>query len=213
MSAGCYLTIMEETFTHPKTIYIVGPSSTGKTTLCNALAAQLGLSSDMHITEVARKVMREQGFTRADVHSLAMQHAIVKAQVARDLEARQKFVADHSVIGYHVLLSDRSAVDAVVYAALSELTVKSGITTALVSSPEFQKILPLYRSSSSTFVLLGPIREWLVDDGIRSLEDGEHCHDMFVKILKELGIQFVELGEDCRCLEERVVYVRRAALI
>jgi len=167
----------------------------------------------MHISEVARKVMTEQGFTRADVHSLAMQYAIVKAQVARDLEARQKSVIDHTVIGHHVLLSDRSAVDAVVYAALSELTVKSGNTTALVSSPEFQKILPLYRSSSSTFVLLSPIREWLVDDGVRSLENGESCHDMFVKMLKELHIQFVELGEDCRRLEERVSYVRSAALI
>ncbi|KAE9396456.1 hypothetical protein BT96DRAFT_860948 [Gymnopus androsaceus JB14] len=205
---------MTETFTQPlKAIYIVGPSSTGKTTLCNALAAQLGLPFDMHITEVARTVMKEQGFTRADVHSLAMQHAIVKAQAARDLEARQKSVAEYSALGRPVLLSDRSAVDAVVYSALSELTAKSGNTKFLVSSPDFQNVLSFYSSSSSTFVLLRPIRDWLVDDGVRSLDDGEHCYDMFVKILKELGIRFIELGQDCRWLEERVAFIRRAVLV
>ncbi|KAJ3811693.1 AAA domain-containing protein [Lentinula lateritia] len=207
---------MSEPFVHkvgqPQTsglraIYIVGPSSTGKTTLCNALATRLGLPPSMHITEVARAVMKEQGFTRADVHSLNMQHAIVKAQVSKDREARQKAAA----VGQAVLLSDRSAVDAVVYAALSELKAKSGSTQALISCPDFQEVLPFYRSPRSTFVLLRPIKEWMIDDGVRSLEDGEHCHDMFVRILKELNISYIELGEDCRWLEERIATVRRSA--
>ncbi|KAJ3798863.1 AAA domain-containing protein, partial [Lentinula aff. detonsa] len=113
-----------------RAVYIVGPSSAGKTTLCNALAARLRLPSSMHITEVARTVMKEQGFTRADVHSFAMQHAIVKAQVAKDWEARQNTTAENTTLGQPILLSDRSAVDAVVYAALSELTTKSGSTQA-----------------------------------------------------------------------------------
>ncbi|KAJ3995930.1 AAA domain-containing protein [Lentinula boryana] len=168
-----------------RAVYIVGPSSTGKTTLCNALAARLRLPSSMHITEVARTVMKEQGFTRADVHSFAMQHAIVKAQVAKDREARQNTTAENTALGQPILLSDRSAVDAIVYAALSELTVKSGSTQALISSSDFQEVLALYRSARSTFVLLRPIKEWMVDDGVRSLEDGEHCYAMFVKVLRE----------------------------
>lgn len=54
-------------------IFITGPSSTGKTFLCNALKARL---RDMgiltyHISEVARTVMREQGFTRKDVGTIS----------------------------------------------------------------------------------------------------------------------------------------------
>ncbi|KAJ3916404.1 AAA domain-containing protein [Lentinula edodes] len=194
-----------------RAIYIVGPSSTGKTTLCNALATCLGLPPSMHITEVARTVMKEQGFTRADVHSLDMQHAIVKAQVSKDRETRRKAAAEATVLGQAVILSDRSAVDAVVYAALSELKAKSGSTQALISSADFQEVLPFYHSPRSTFVLLRPIKEWMIDDGVRSLEDGEHCHDMFVRILKELNISYIELGEDCRWLEERIAAVRRGA--
>ncbi|KAF9069455.1 AAA domain-containing protein [Rhodocollybia butyracea] len=192
-----------------KAIYIVGPSSTGKTTLCNALITRLGLTSDMCITEVARTVMREQGFTRADVHSLAMQQAIVNAQATRDRQARQKATEDVVPKLQSILLSDRSAVDAVVYAALSETTLQSGNTKALVSSPEFLEVLPFYRSLHSTFVLLRPIPEWMIDDGVRSLEDGERCYAMFVKVLKELDIPFVEVGEECRWLGERVAFVRR----
>jgi nicotinamide riboside kinase len=203
------LPIVNEYMESLKAIYIVGPSSTGKTTLCNALIPRLGLTSDMCITEVARTVMKEQGFTRADVHSLAMQQAIVNAQAARDRQARQKAAEAGVPRLQSILLSDRSAVDAVVYAALSDMTTQAENTKALISSPEFLEVLPFYRSLHSTFVLLRPIPEWVVDDGVRSLADGEHCYAMFVKILKELDIPFVELGEGCRWLEERVAFVRR----
>ncbi|TFY59054.1 hypothetical protein EVG20_g7929 [Dentipellis fragilis] len=56
-----------------RAIYIVGPSSTGKTTLCTALATHLGLPSALHITEVARTVMRSTSFTRADVGTLFLE--------------------------------------------------------------------------------------------------------------------------------------------
>ncbi|KAJ3753332.1 AAA domain-containing protein [Lentinula raphanica] len=184
-----------------RAVYIVGPSSTGKTTLCNALAQRLCLPTSMHITEVARTVMKEQGYTRADVDSYSMQHAIMTAQVAKDQEARLKASVEPR---QSILVSDRSAVDAVVYAALSDMRTKSNSTQLLIASPEFQTVLPLYRTPRSTFVLLRPIKGWLIDDGVRSLEDGEHCYDMFVKLLRELNIPYVELGESCRWLEERV---------
>ncbi|KAI0318241.1 AAA domain-containing protein [Amylostereum chailletii] len=193
-------------------IYIVGPSSTGKTTLCNALAAQLGLAPNLHISEVARTVMKEQGFSRATVGSLAMQRAIVQAQVVHDRDARQNAIKPFNslVAGVGgrrgVVLCDRSAVDAVVYSALSG---EEGDAQTLIASEEFQSVLPAYRSPRATFVLLGPISNWLFDDGIRSLEDGARCHAMFKKILGELGIPFMDMGENCRWLEERVAFVRR----
>ncbi|KAA1476796.1 hypothetical protein DENSPDRAFT_785522 [Dentipellis sp. KUC8613] len=174
-----------------RAIYIVGPSSTGKTTLCRALAAHLGLPRAQHITEVAR----------ADVGTLAMQRAIMHAQLAEDARAR---------IGNArgIVLSDRSAVDAVVYAALADAADHDGGSRSrtLLAAPELQAALPAYRAS--TFVLLAPVAEWLVDDGVRSLEDGWACFGEFRRMLGELGIPFVELGSSCRWLEERVAFVR-----
>lgn len=171
-------------------VYIIGPSSTGKTTLCNALAARLGLSEAVHITEVARTVMRKRGFTRDDVGRLEMQRAIMDAQIEQDMRARR---AANDPGGRGIVLSDRSAVDAVVYAALDGADSDS---RTLISSPNFQAVLPLYRRS--LFVLLHPISEWMVDDGVRSLEDGQKCSRIFRNLLAELGIQYLELGESCR---------------
>ncbi len=67
-----------------RSIYIVGASSTGKTTLCRALEKELGMPL---ITEVARTVMKEKQFTRSDVATTAMQEAIFHAQVAAQKEA------------------------------------------------------------------------------------------------------------------------------
>ena len=182
-------------------IYIVGPSSTGKTTLCNALAARLGLSKAVHITEVARTVMRKHGFTRDDVGRLEMQRAIMDAQLEQDMRARRASIVPGE---RGIVLSDRSAVDAVVCAALDGADSDS---RTLISSPNFQAVLPLYRHS--LFILLHPISEWMVDDGVRSLEDGQKCLRIFRDILAELGIKYLELGESCRWIEERIAIVRR----
>lgn len=87
-------------------IYLVGPSSAGKTTLCNALATTLGLPKEAHISEVARTVMRERGFTRDDVGKLEMQKAIMEAQLKEDRSARRYATATGRVCG-GIVLSDR----------------------------------------------------------------------------------------------------------
>ncbi|KAI0063599.1 hypothetical protein BV25DRAFT_1854021 [Artomyces pyxidatus] len=187
-------------------IYVVGPSSTGKTTLCNALAARLGLSSEVYITEVARKVMRERGFTRDDVGKVEMQRAIMEAQLAYDESAR---IYAGGRGGAGVVLSDRSAVDAVVYAELNDDGETGAMARTLIASPPFQAALPAYRHS--LFVLLQPVAEWLVDDGVRSLEDGWRCHEAFRVMLSNLDIPHIELDGTSRWLEERVALVRMFA--
>ena len=87
-------------------IYVVGPSSTGKTTLCDALAATLGLPREVCISEIARTVMREQGFTRNDVGKLEMQKAIMDAQLKEDKSARRYSVQAREVCR-GIVLSDR----------------------------------------------------------------------------------------------------------
>lgn len=87
-------------------IYIIGPSSAGKTTLCNALAASFGLPEEVCISEVARTVMRERGFTRSDVGKVEMQKAIMDAQLKEDRSARQHATQTGGVCR-RIVLSDR----------------------------------------------------------------------------------------------------------
>jgi len=51
-----------------KTLYLVGPSSTGKSTLFHAIVKDMGLNPRQCITEVARTVMRRNpSFSRKTV--------------------------------------------------------------------------------------------------------------------------------------------------
>ena len=61
-------------------IIVLGPSSSGKTTLCDALAEELCVPNTRYIKEIARTVMKTQGFSRKDTSSFDMQAAIMSAQ-------------------------------------------------------------------------------------------------------------------------------------
>ena len=187
-------------------IYIVGPSSTGKTTLCSALYKTLALEAPSYITEVARNVMRSKGFTREHVGKLEMQEAIMEAQLVAENEG-----IGHRASRNQMLLSDRSAIDAIVYAILTSRNQEEADRRReiLVASPQFQHALSRYRQS--IFVLLTPVPEWLVDDGVRSLDNGQHCLTVFRQVLSELEIQYEEIGENMRRLSDRVEFVMRAA--
>lgn len=50
-----------------KTLYLIGPSSTGKSTLFHAIVKELGLDLGQCITEVARTVMKKTNFSRNTV--------------------------------------------------------------------------------------------------------------------------------------------------
>ncbi|KZP28332.1 hypothetical protein FIBSPDRAFT_1039720 [Athelia psychrophila] len=186
-------------------IFIIGPSSTGKTTLCTALAEELVLMPECWITETARHVMRTHGFTRDDVGKLEMQSAIMHAQIENEKKGRTYVKGMEP--SRRLLLSDRSAIDAVVYTVLTsssegEAEVRKKL---LVESAEFQHALKHYRGAN--FILLRPVPEWLVDDGVRSLDDQEQCLKAFRKVLSELGIKFEEMGSEMKWLSDRVAFV------
>ena len=205
-----------------RAIFVVGASSVGKTTLCKALASSLEVEPHRHIAEIARHVMNDSGFTREHVHLYEMQHAIMTAQ----LKAEQTILHDQSSHGSILLLSDRSAVDPIVYAAIAEAQSSKGNALRLRCDASFQSILPFYRKalfgtcrifcdgstaytrSLCTIVVLQPVAEWLKDDGIRSLEDPWNYNIHLCSTLTELGIPFVEISAEMRDLTDRVEYVR-----
>ncbi|KAJ7027782.1 AAA domain-containing protein [Mycena alexandri] len=140
-------------------VYVVGPSSTGKTTLCNALAQRLNLKGPQFVTEVARRVIKALGLGREDIGLLDMQKAIMLAHLERERENE----------GSSIQLCDRSAIDPIVYAIFTAANPADAESRkqVLLDLPEFQQALPRYRES--LFVLLAPVKEWMVDDGFRML--------------------------------------------
>jgi nicotinamide riboside kinase len=205
-------------------IYVVGPSSTGKTTLCGALFKHFtaefqsqscrsdGRSVLPHtISEVARKVMREHQFTRADMGTLEMQQAILKAQTKAEKDAVEH-LATSDPTRENVLIVDRTAVDALVYCRkyVSEDAYKN-----LCKTSEFQEALRRYgvakvegsNGARVLFILTLPVAEWLIDDGVRHLDEPEAVLEEFRYVLNEWEIPFVELGRDIMELGRRVEWV------
>jgi len=192
-------------FPNPKAVFIVGPSSCGKTTLCDALAVQYGIPTSRHIKEVARMVMRTQGFTRDDVGTFEMQNAIMRAQLAAEQQARREEEGILSKASPILFLSDRSAVDPMVYAGMDETAESRGRESRLFRSTEFQEVIVFYQRS--LFILLPFVKEWVVDDGVRSLESPEKYSNRMRKILKDFKIPFVEFGATICNLETRIAMV------
>jgi len=187
-------------------IYIVGAASTGKTTLCRALLQKLGLEGTEFITETARSVMERDGFTRDDVGKLSMQVAIMKEQFLTEVKSREAAASSG-----RILLSDRSAVDAVVYAVVTAAGAEEAEERirSLTASRQFQSALPAYRNAC--FILLAPVPEWLEDDLIRMIDKQDYCHEIFRTILNRLSIKFHEIGPEMKSLEERVKTIIRLA--
>ena len=165
--------------------------------MCNALAKKLNLTGTAYVTEVARHVMKSKGYTRDDVGSLKMQEDILNAHL--DLEETRENPGT-------IRLWDRSAVDAIVYAILTSPNDEEARRRQeyLTRSAKFQQVLRHYRQS--TFILLRPVEEWLVDDGVRLMYNQTECLLVYRKLLSELGITYREVGPEMKELAGRVVF-------
>ena len=59
-------------------------------------------------------------------------------------------------------------------------------------------------------VVLHPVAEWVVDDGVRSLEDPIKYNEVLLATLRELELSFIEIGGEMRDLQQRVLFVKQA---
>lgn len=145
--------------------------------------------------------MQRTGFNRGTVDKLEMQQAILEAHLDRELQLRRKGIP---------ILSDRSGLDPIVYAltTANNLEERESRRRHLVAVEGFTEALADYQSTeNAVVVLLMPVKEWLVDDGVRSLEDGEVCAEEFQMLMKILEIQFHKLGGEMKDLEDRTRFV------
>jgi nicotinamide riboside kinase len=186
-------------------IYIVGAQCSGKTTL--AIAIKEYFSSDPKLplaallTETARGVLRQHNFTRVDIRNktsrcMDLQRLILEAQWTEELK-----VQDHLT-----LISDRSGIDPIVYAANY---AQDRDTAVLLESTAWRELQN--RMSRSLVIVCEPVEAWLEDDGIRliptDLAEWFAVHQSFCCHLEEASIPYCVLNASRTNILDRVQFV------
>ncbi|KAI8710489.1 AAA-28 domain-containing protein [Fusarium sp. LHS14.1] len=191
-------------------IYIIGPQSTGKTTLVSKLRSELenwladtSIIKPQIVSEVARTVLTKHKFTAEDVKSspsrcLALQQLILEAQALAEKEALQRS---------SWFISDRSGVDPLVYARKYV-----SADAALEMQRQSAWIEVKARMSASSIVVCEAGTPWLTDDGVRLMPDNDEAwmqlfHE-FCGLLDEFGLQYFVVPRTMLGLSERAQFVR-----
>jgi nicotinamide riboside kinase len=194
-----------------KSVYIIGPQSTGKTTLVNYLeqSYERGNTKETSrpaiVREVARTVLQERHFTRNDLmqspeRALLMQQYIMQAQH----QAERAATAQAPSSWY---ISDRSGLDCIVYARL--YAGEQG-ASSLLASPEWAE-LEQKMKAGIVFLCEAGCR-WLVDDGTRLMpqnnEEWMRVDAGFREILDTKGISYTLVPKTMESLQERLQLVQ-----
>ena len=139
--------------------------------------------------------MKAKGYSRDTIGSLEMQEDIMEAHFLHEQE---------SMAAHAVRVCDRTAIDPIVYAALTSRDEEEAKRKQnhLTRSANFQKALQQYRQS--IVILLKPVAEWLIDDGIRSIENQNKCLEIYRQLLAEMDVPYHEIGREVMFLPERV---------
>ncbi|KAK8067362.1 hypothetical protein PG997_014109 [Apiospora hydei] len=204
--------------TTPRNIYIIGAQSTGKSTLVDALEAHFrqntssSLPAPTVIREVARAVLRDHNFTAQDIRdsptrALELQRLILAAQAKAEGEVKNKASLTPSTPSSW-LISDRSAIDPVVYAWMY---VGPEAAKALMESTEWRGMHD--RMAGSLVVVCEAGVEWLTDDGVRLMPTGKsewaRTHEVFCQVLEEASMRYIVLPCNLGQTEERLDFVLR----
>ena len=141
--------------------------------------------------------MTEKGYSRDTLSSLQMQEDIMEAH----------FLLEQESMTHAVRVCDRTAIDPIVYAILTSRDEEESRNRQnyLTRSANFQKALQQYRES--IVILLKPVAEWMVDDGIRSTENQDECLKIYRRLLAEMDVPYYEFGREIMFLPERVGFV------
>ncbi|KAF4959412.1 hypothetical protein FSARC_10737 [Fusarium sarcochroum] len=190
-------------------IYIIGPQSTGKTTLVNKLRteskiwlADTCIDGPVIVTEVARTVLVKNKFTAEDIKSspercLLLQQLILEAQAQAEKEVLQ-------ISSWFI--SDRSGFDPLVYA-------KKFVSADAVLDMQRQSawVEVKARMERSLIVVCESPTPWLKDDGVRLMPDSDEVWTQLFqescRLLDEVGIQYVVVPRTMLDLTARVEFV------
>jgi len=180
-----------------KSIFLIGPSSTGKSTLSLSLLPHL--PSYSLISETARRVMIARGYTRLDVSMFPMQRDIFFAQLEEERERMERLQG---------LVADRCCLDAVAYCRKEGVEEEKQLVEVLKGEGE-EGVVKNYRKG--VVVLCLPVEEFRIDDGVRAIsneiEDSWEFVKVYEDLLNEFGIRYHTLGEKESNLDKRVELV------
>jgi len=196
----------------PRNIYIIGPQSTGKTTLVNELRIEshqwsynFPVKEPEIISEVARSVLSKHKFNANDITSsqercLTLQRLILEAQAAAEkkvMERSEWFISDRS--GIDPLVYARRYASAKGAAELQQLDVWNQVRARL---------------ANSLIVVCESGTPWLADDGVRLMPQGEEdwlqLFQEFCALLDELGLRYTVVPRTMLPLSERAEFVRQS---
>jgi nicotinamide riboside kinase len=190
-------------------IYVIGPQSTGKTTLVNKLRDALRhwlagatIEPPQIVTEVARTVLTKHKYTANDITSstdrcLALQKLILEAQASAEKEA---------LLRSSWFISDRSGFDPLVYA---REYVSPGAVVEMQQLPAWVEVKA--RMEKSLIVVCEAGTPWLMDDGVRLMPDSEDAWMKlsrdFCDLLDETGFGYCVVPRTMLELLERAQFV------
>ncbi|KAI1015763.1 hypothetical protein LB505_011984 [Fusarium chuoi] len=194
---------------HIPNIYIVGPQSTGKTTLINKLQsdlehrlADISIDKPQIVSEVARTVLAKHKYSAEDIKTsttrcFELQQLILEAQAA----AEKKALNSSSWF-----ISDRSGFDPLVYA---KRYAAPGAVAQLQQLPVWKEVKT--RMERSLMVVCEAGTPWLMDDGVRLMpgSDDEWMQTFynFCEMLDELGLEYCVVPRTVLDISERAELV------
>ncbi|KAI1053167.1 hypothetical protein LB506_012351 [Fusarium annulatum] len=200
MSSNAYIT----------NIYIIGPQSTGKTTLVNKLKADLehwladtSIDKPHIVSEVARTVLAKHKYSAEDIQAsttrcFELQQLILEAQAAAEKEALKTS---------SWFISDRSGFDPLVYA---KRYAAPGAVEQLQELDAWKQVKA--RMERSLIVVCEAGTPWLMDDGVRLMpgSDDEWMQTFynFCEMLDELGLGYFVVPRTVLDVSERAELVR-----
>lgn len=171
-------------------ISISAAQGTGKTTLMNVLKENSILKNYTFITEIVRSLI----------------HQGVKINKGADHNSQCRILEEHykNLLRYDNFITDRSAIDAFVYATWDYL---NGNYTYEQHKVHEQMFLDCVKNYDMFFYI--PVEFDLVEDGVRDADKQyqKEIAELYIKTFKKYNIKFVSLRGSVKKREEKFLEI------